>query len=65
MRNHPTQTFGDILAQLSDFFRSDAEVTATVAWLLNSGRLRFSRELANRRVVVRPSLDTFLHKVRS
>jgi hypothetical protein len=65
MTNQPTQTFGDIVNRIGDSDRSDAEVAATVAQLLNSGRLRFNDQLAGRRVVVCPSLDTFLHRVQS
>ena len=65
MTTKATQTFGDIMNRIGDSYRSDAEVAATVAQLLNSGRIRLNGQLAGRRVVVRPSLDTFLHWVRS
>jgi hypothetical protein len=59
------RTFGDIVNRVGDSCRSDAEVAAIVAQLLNSGRVRIHGKLAGKRVVVRPSLDTFLHRVRS
>ncbi|NOT57646.1 MAG: hypothetical protein HOP18_23825 [Deltaproteobacteria bacterium] len=65
MINKPTYTLGDIMNRIGDSYRSDSEVVATVAQLLNSGRLRLNGQLAGRRVVVRPSLETFLHRVHS
>ena len=65
MTTKPTQTFGDLLSRIGDTCRSDAEVAAVVAHLLNSGRMRLNGQAAGKRVVVRPSLDAFLHWVRS
>lgn len=59
------QTFGDVVNRIGDSYRSDAEVAAIIARLLNSGRVRIHGKLAGKRIVVRPSLDTFLHQVRS
>ncbi len=65
MTHKPTQTFGDLVTRIGDSYRSDTEVAAMVAQLLNSGRIRLNGQAAGKRVVVRPSLDTFLHWVRS
>jgi len=65
MTQKSTQTFGDLVTRIGDSYRSDAEVATMVAQLLNSGRVRLSGQSAGKRVVVRPSLDAFLHWVRS
>ncbi len=59
------RTLGDIVNRVGDSYRSDAEVAATVAQLLNSGRLRLNSQAAGKRVVVRQSLNSFLRWVRS
>ena len=59
------QTFGDIVNRIGDSYRSDAEVAAIVAQLVNSGRARLTGNWAGKRIVVRPSLETFLQRVRS
>lgn len=65
MTHKAVQTFGDLVSRIGDSYRSDAEVAATVALLLNSGRVRLNRQVEGKRVVVRPSLAAFLHLVRS
>ena len=65
MTKKPTQTFGDLVSRIGDLCRSDAEVATVVAQLLNSRRVRLNGEAAGKRVVVHPSLDAFLHWVRS
>lgn len=65
MSTKSLQTFGDMVNRIGDSYRSDAEVAAIVAQLLNSGRARIHGKWAGKRVVVRPSLDSFLHWVRS
>jgi hypothetical protein len=42
-----------------------SEVAALVAQLLNSGRARLTGKWAGKRIVVRPSLETFLQWVRA
>jgi hypothetical protein len=59
------QTFGDIVNRIGDSYRSDAEVAAIVAQLLHSGRARLTGKWAGKRIVVRPSLASFLQWVRS
>ena len=65
MATYSGQTFGDIVTRIGDSYRSDAEVAALVTQLLNSGRTRFTGHWAGKRIVVRPSLATFLQRVRS
>ena len=65
MATNAGQTFGDIVNRIGDSYRSDAEVAAIVAQLLNSGRARLTGQWAGKRIVVRPSLETFLQWVRS
>ena len=65
MATHVGQTFGDIVNRIGDSYRSDAEVAALVAQLLHSGRARLTGKWAGKRIVVRPSLETFLQWVRS
>lgn len=43
---------------------SDEEVVATVAYLVNSGRVRLCGNFAGARIGVRPSLNNFLSWVR-
>jgi hypothetical protein len=62
---HAGPTFGEIVNRLGDSYRSDAEVAAIVAQLLHSGRARLTGKWAGKRIVVRPSLETFLEWVRS
>ena len=64
MATHAGQTFGDIVSRIGDSYRSDAEVAALVAQLLNSGRARLTGQWAGKRIVVRPSLEAFLQWVR-
>jgi hypothetical protein len=65
MATNAGHTFGDIVNRIGDSYRSDAEVAALVAQLLNSGRARLTGIWAGKRIVVRPSLETFLQWVRS
>jgi hypothetical protein len=65
MATHAGPTFGDLVTRIGDSYRSDAEVAAIVAQLLNSGRARLTGNWAGKRIVVRPSLETFLQWVRS
>ena len=65
MMQKSTQTFGDLVNRIGDSCRNDAEVAVVVAQLLNSGRIRFNGQATSKRVIVRPSLDSFLHWVRS
>ena len=65
MATHAGPTFGDIVNRIGDSYRSDAEVAALVAQLLHSGRARLTGKWAGKRIVVRPSLETFLQGVRS
>jgi len=65
MTTKPTQTFGDLVNRIGDSCRTVAEVAAVVAQLPNSGRIRLNGQAVGKRVVVRPSLDSFLHWVRS
>jgi hypothetical protein len=65
MATHSGHTFGDIVNRIGDSYRSDAEVAALVAQLLNSGRTRFTGKWAGKRIVVRPALELFLQEVRS
>jgi hypothetical protein len=65
MTTKPTRTFSDLVNRIGDSCRSEAEVAAVVAQLVNSGRIRFDGQAAGKRVIVRPSLDAFLHWVRS
>jgi len=58
-------TFGDLVTRIGDSYRSDAEVAAIVAQFLHSGRARLTGKWAGKRIVVRPSLETFLQWVRS
>jgi hypothetical protein len=58
-------TLGALVNRIGDSYRSDKEVAAMVAQLLNSGRVRLNGQWAGKRVVVRPALDTFLQRVRS
>jgi|GEM_PF-3952220 len=61
MTTNSVRTLGDIVNRIGDSYRSDAEVAAIVARLLNSGRARLGGKRAGKRIVVRPSLDSFLH----
>ena len=65
MTTSSLRTLGDIVNRIGDSYRSDAEVAAIVAQLLNSGRARLGGTGVGKRVVVRPSLDSLLHWVRS
>lgn len=65
MTTSSLQTLGDIVNRIGDSYRSDAEVAAIVAQFLNSGRARIGGKGVAKRIVVRPSLDSFLHWVRS
>ena len=65
MATHAGPTLGDIVNRIGDSYRSDAEVAALVAQLLHSGRARLTGKWAGKRIVVRPSLETFLQWVRS
>src|ERR1043166_761303 len=54
-----------VVQKVSESLRTDVEVVATVVDLINSGRVRPCGAFAGTRLVVRPSLSTFLAWVRS
>lgn len=48
----PYVTLHEVIAAVSEFARSDAEVIATVAHLVNTGRVRLRGEFAGARIDV-------------
>ena len=48
----PQVTLREVIAAVSEFARTDAEVIATVTHLVNTGRVRLSGEFAGARIDV-------------
>ena len=60
MTLHPECTLLELIQVVSDSARNDDEVVATVAYLVNSGRVRLCGTFAGAKVALRPSLPSFL-----
>jgi len=56
MTLHPKSTLLELIQAVSDSARNDDEVVATVAYLINSGRVRLCGTFAGAKIAVRPSL---------
>jgi hypothetical protein len=63
MTLHPKSTLLDLIQAVSDAARNDDEVVATVAYLINSGRVRLCGTFAGAKIAVRPPLPSFLTSV--
>lgn len=57
-------TLLELVQSVNESTTNDDEVVATVAYLINSGRVRLCGNFAGAKVAVRPSLDAFLNWVR-
>ena len=60
MTLHPECTLLELIQVVSEAARNDEEVVATVAYLVNSGRVRLCGTFAGAKVALRPSLPSFL-----
>ena len=60
MTLHPECTLLELIQVVSEAARNDDEVVATVAYLVNSGRVRLCGTFAGAKVALRPSLPSFL-----
>jgi len=49
-------TMLDLVVAVSEFAHSDAEVVATVTYLVNSGRVRLCGNFAGRRIDIGPAI---------
>jgi hypothetical protein len=58
-------TLLELIQLISESTRTDDEVVATVAYLINSGRVRLCGTFAGAKVALRPSLPSFLAWVRT
>jgi hypothetical protein len=58
-------TLLELVQLVSESARNDAEVVATVTYLINSGRVRLCGTFAGAKIAVRPSLLLFLTWVRT
>jgi hypothetical protein len=56
MTLRPKSTLLELIQAVSDAARNDDEVVATVAYLINSGRVRLCGTFAGAKITVRPSL---------
>ena len=56
MTLHHECTLLELIQAVSDSARNDDEVVATVAYLINSGRVRLCGTFAGAKIAVRPSL---------
>lgn len=53
-------TLLELVQRVSESTRNDDEVVATVAYLINSGRVRLCGTFAGAKIALRPSLPSFL-----
>ena len=53
----PRVTIRELVAAISEYAESDAEIIATAAYMVNSGRVRLRGPLAGARVVLPPAPD--------
>ena len=60
MTLHPECTLLELIQVVSEAARNDEEVVATVAYLVNSGRVRLCGTFAGAKIALRPSLPSFL-----
>jgi len=60
MTLHPECTLLELIQVVSEAARNDEEVVATVAYLVNSGRVRLCGTFAGAKVALRPALPSFL-----
>ena len=60
MTLHHECTLLELVQLVSESARNDDEVVATVAYLINSGRVRFCGIFAGAKVALRPALPSFL-----
>ena len=60
MTLHPECTLLELIQVVSEAARNDEEVVATVAYLINSGRVRLCGTFAGAKIALRPSLPSFL-----
>jgi hypothetical protein len=58
-------TLLDLIQSVNESARNEEEAIATVAYLINSGRVRLCGNFAGAKINTRPPLDVFLHWVRS
>ena len=65
MATQRQSTLLDLIQSVSDSANNDDEIVATVAYLINSGRVRLCGNFAGAKINTRPPLDAFLHWVRS
>jgi hypothetical protein len=56
MTLHRESTLLDLIQAVSDSAQNDDEVVATVAYLINSGRVRLCGTFAGAKIALRPSL---------
>jgi len=64
MNNRKECTLLDLIQTVSASARNDDEVVATVAYLINSGRVRLCGTFAGAKIAMRPALLPFLAWVR-
>jgi hypothetical protein len=58
-------TLLDLIQTVNESAKNDEEAVATVAYLINSGRVRLCGNFAGAKINTRPPLDVFLNWVRS
>jgi hypothetical protein len=58
-------TLLELVQSVSESTRTDDEVVATIAYLINSGRVRLCGTFAGAKVALRPSLSSFLAWVKA
>jgi len=60
MTLHRECTLLELIQVVSESARNDDEVVATVAYLINSGRVRLCGTFAGAKIALRPALPAFL-----
>jgi len=65
MTLHKECTLLELIQLVSKSERSDDEVVATIAYLINSGRVRLCGTFAGAKIAARPSLSSFLAWVKT
>ena len=65
MTLHHECTLLELIQVVNESARNDDEVVATVAYLINSGRVRLCGTFAGAKIALRPSLPAFLTRGRT
>jgi hypothetical protein len=65
MKSKTECTLLELVRNVGESTANDDEVVATIAYLINSGRVRLRGNFAGARVAMRPSLNGFLRWVRT